>query len=216
MTEPTTVVVVEDHPLVASGIAALLDVEDDLAVVACCGSIRDAVRAVDEHRPDVVLLDERLPDGRGSANVGRLIASSPACRVLVVSAEPEAVLVRDALAAGCAGVLSKSGSATDLVRAVRSVAAGGVWFSADVLAGAVVRLAGRPDARLTRREVEVLRLLAEDLAKAEIARRLHLSANTVGNHVQNLYAKLGVRTRLGAVLAGVRDGAVLLPDVSAE
>lgn len=215
MTEVIEVLVVEDHPMVAAGLAALLEAEADLTVVARCSRLADAVRTAAERRPDVVILDERLPDGRGTAHAKALAAAAPGCRVLIVSAEPEVVVVLDALAAGCAGVLSKGRSGDDLVRAVRAVAAGGVWFGADALAGAVVRLANMPDATLTRREVEVLALLAEDLSTREIAGRLHLSVNTVGNHVQNLYAKLGVSSRLGAVLAAVRSGVVALPGETA-
>ena len=208
------VVLVDDHDLVADSLSLVLSTAEDVSVVGCAGSCAAGLALVAHHRPDVVLLDQSLPDGNGTELVPRLHAASPGTAVVLVTAsDAEDVLVR-AVQVGCAGFVPKGRSVAELLEAVRTVAAGEAAISSDALRRLVPRLVGR-DRRLgsdlTPRELEVLHLLVEGGNNASIAGRLFISHMTARNHVHSVMAKLGAHSRLEAVAIALRERLVAPP-----
>ena len=214
--EPTTsvrVLIVDDHEVVATSLAHVLDAEPDIVTVGVAGSLAKARDLVTSTAPDVVLLDHRLPDGDGVQSVGMLRGLRPSVAVVILTASAADHVMVEAIEAGVSGFLSKTRSLGEVTSAVRAAAAGEAVISPEMLARLLPRLgsngrAGRTT--LTDREREVLGLLAEGLTNAAIAERLTVSVHTVRNHVANLSAKLGARSKLEALSIAVREG--LLPD----
>ena len=188
------VLVVDDHRLFRSGLAGLLETVAD--VEAGDGDV--AVTRSLELRPDVVLMDLNLPTVPGLEATRRIVAGAPECAVLVLTMVADDASVTAALRMGARGYLRTEAGPAEVLAAIRSVAAGGVVVGADQAA----RLLHRPaaGAELTRREAEVLALLARGGSNTEIARELGLSLKTVQNHVSSVLAKLQVRDRTQAAL----------------
>ncbi|MFG2071320.1 response regulator [Nonomuraea maritima] len=209
------VVVADDQELVRAGFAMILDAQPDIEVVAEAGDGAEAVAAVREHRPDVLLLDIRMPvmDGIEAA---RVVCAEGGCRVLMLTTFDLDDYVYDALRAGASGFLLKDVRRDDLVHAVRVVAAGESLLAPSVTTKLIAqftsgapRPAGPPPERLaalTARERETLRLLARGLSNAEIAQELVVSEHTVKTHVSNVLTKLGLRDRVQAVIAAYETG----------
>src|SRR6266498_2261810 len=193
---PIRVVLVEVHDMVAEAIGLALDQTADMDVVARASTIAAAVAEVRRHKPDVVVLDRRLPDGDGIAAINELEAVTPGVRVLVLTGEATAAVAARVVEAGGAGLVLKSSRLEDLVAAV-------------LLAGVLDRLTGRvrsTGASLTARERQTLLLLADGASTAEISDRLGVARNTARNHVQRVLTKLGARSKLEAVAIARRDG----------
>lgn len=207
------VLVVDDHRMFTENLVRLLDDEHDIDVVGTAARISEATDAVARTTPDIVLLDYLLPDGDGTLAIHEIRRIAPGTKVVVLTALNDEAALMAALGAGCDGFVTKDRASDELVHAVRAVAAGEVQIPPDLLARALPRLRRREsNARtLTRRELEVLELLAEGMSNPEIAGRLHISINTVRNHVQNLLTKLGAHSRLEAVALGIRQGLVSGP-----
>lgn len=203
--------VVDDHPLHREGTRYILQGYDDLEVVGEAESGEAALVLVAQLRPDVVLLDIRLPGINGIETTRRIRDHHPDVRVLMVTAYDDTEYVRGALEAGAAGYLSKSAPGRELVEAVRSVGAGSVILQPELLRPL---LASRPDgpAGLSERELAVLRLLAEGLQNKQVATRLQISPRTVERHCDNIYAKLGVGSRTEAVVRAMSAGLVQVSD----
>lgn len=208
MTARIRVALVDDHELVRAGIARLLDGVADVEVVGQAADGVDALALVERVRPDVVLLDVRLPrlDGIGVLRaLGR--EPSPPAVVLLTTFDDDRVF-RDGLRAGAKGYLLKDASIEQLAEAIRTAATGGVYVqpgsrrTADALDTAGFET--RPADDLTDREVEVLRLVARGMSNAEIAAAVGLAEGTVKNHVSNVLSKLGVRDRTRAALAALQ------------
>lgn len=206
------IVLVDDEPLVRAGLRAILEAEPDLEVVGEADDGAGARAVVERTRPDVVLMDVRMPRVDGIAATRALLAREPAPRVLVVTTFENDDHVLDALRAGAHGFLLKRARPEEVVQAVRTVARGDSLLFPD----AVRRLAtARPpsgdelrSARLTEREEEVLRCMAAGMSNAEIAADLYLGVETVRTHVGNLLGKLGVRDRTQAVVRAYESGFV--------
>lgn len=199
------VVIVEDHLMVAEGLALGLGSRADVEVVGLAASLAEARAAVAELRPDALLLDLRLPDGDGISLVRELQGpGDPAVVVVTSYADPS--LARAALEAGCRGFVLKHTGFEDVVRALHAVRQGAVHVTASLLGDLLPgrRSAAAPE--LTAREAQVLQLLAVGASTADIAADLLLSVNTVRNHVQNLLTKLHAHSRLEAVAVAVRHG----------
>jgi DNA-binding NarL/FixJ family response regulator len=211
----TRVLIVDDDELVRVGLRAIIDAEDDLTVVGEAADGADVVPAAARLRPDVVLMDVRMPALDG-IQATRLLLSRLADppRVLVVTTFENDEYVYEALRAGASGFLLKRARPVQIVDAVRVVARGdSLLFPAAVrrLAAAYgpsVDAGGDRSGRLTEREGEVLTLMAAGLSNAEIAARLHLGVETVKTHVGGVLAKLGVKNRTQAVVAAYRSGFV--------
>lgn len=211
---PIRVYVVDDHQLFASSLASALGAEPDMVVVGTSHDLAGAERSIAAARPDVVLLDHRLPDGDGVTAIGRLTRHHRAPVVMLTASTAENVLIA-AIEAGAAGFISKSRSLTDLTTAVRAAAAGEAVISPELLARLLPRLGGNGTpterAKLTQREIEVLELVALGLSNAAIADELVVSVHTVRNHVANLSAKLSAHSKLEAVAIGLREGIIAAP-----
>ena len=213
------IVVADDHEVVRAGFAALLDTQPDFTVLGTAADGAAAVRACRELRPDVVLMDVRMPGTDGIEATRQLAAGDLAPKVLILTTFDLDEYVFDALRAGASGFLLKDVTAERLFDAVRVVAAGEA-----LLAPAVTRrlisvfakirrpapAAATPAlATLTPRETEVLRLVAEGLSNPEIAARLVVTEETVKTHVSRVLAKLGLRDRTQAVVAAYESGLVV-------
>ena len=209
----TRVVIVDDHDVLASGLAHVMADQRDLDCVGVATTLEEGRRLVGEQVPDVLLLDQRLPDGDGVSAIPELLAAHPALRIVVLTGNAtDAVLVR-AIEGGAAGFVAKNRSLGEVLSAVRATASGEAVISSELLARLLPRLTGEATTRheaLTEREREVLELLADGLTNVAIAERLVVSVHTVRNHVANLSSKLGAHSKLEALSIAVREG--LLPD----
>jgi DNA-binding NarL/FixJ family response regulator len=202
------VLLVDDQQLVRAGLRMLCDSAGDLEVVGEAGSGADGVRLAARLRPDVVLMDLRMPGMDGIRCTTRILAADPAARVLVLTTFDDDEHLYPALAAGACGFLVKDASPAELLDGIRRAASGQRPFSPDVL-GRVVdsAVAARatvpaplPLPALTGRETEVLHLISQGLSNAEIAARLHVGITTVKTHVAGLLAKTGAANRVRLAL----------------
>lgn len=207
------VLVVDDHPVVRSGLIGMLDLEDDLEIVGEAGDGEEAVARVAELAPDVVLMDLRMPRLDGAGATARIVASHPSSRVLVLTTyDSDADIVR-AVEAGATGYLLKDTPRTVLVDAVRAAARGETVLAPPVAARLVSRLRAPAPEALTPREVQVLSLVARGLSNGEIGRELLIGEATVKTHLLRAFAKLGVDDRTRAVTVAMERG--ILPTPSA-
>jgi two-component system, NarL family, response regulator DevR len=207
-----TVFLVDDHEVVRRGVHELLSVEDDVEVVGEAGTAADALARIPATRPDVAVLDVRLPDGSGVEVCREVRSAHPeiTCLMLTSFADDEALF--DAIMAGAAGYVLKAIRGTDLLTAVRDVAAGRSLLDPLATARVLERLRrgdDKGDARLenlTDRERRILDLIGEGLTNRQIGERLHLAEKTVKNYVSSLLAKLGMarRTQAAAFVARMR------------
>jgi len=209
------VLLVDDEPLVRGGLRAILEAEDDLAVVAEAGDGAEALTQAKLTPPDVVLMDVRMPHVDGIAATRLLAELDPPPRVIVVTTFENDDYVYDALVAGAQGFLLKREAPDQVVHAVRTVhRSESLLFPAAVRALVSGRARGRtstttdPTARLTEREQEVLRLVAAGMSNAEVAGQLFLGIETVKSHVRSILTKLGVRDRVQAVIVAYESGFV--------
>ena len=196
---------VDDHPLMREGVAAIVRGDPGLKLVGQAGDGREAILRFRELLPDVTLMDVRLPDMSGIEAVAALRAEFPKARFLMLSSFEGDVEVQRALAAGAAGYLLKTAPPEEIVRAIRTVFAGGKCVPATLAADVVAHLG---EESLTDREVGVLREVARGLRNREIARELGVAEETVKVHVRNLLGKLGARDRTEAVAIAIRRGVI--------
>ncbi|MER7370524.1 response regulator transcription factor [Nonomuraea wenchangensis] len=217
MSGPIRVVIADDHLVVRTGFGELLDTQPDFEVAGRAADGLEAVRICREVKPDVVLMDVRMP-GMGGIEATRELAGPGGPRVLILTTFDLDEYVYDALRAGASGFLLKDVTAERLFDAVRVVAAGEALLAPAVtrrLIGEFARMGPRPGApvaalgTLTPRETQVLRLVAEGLSNPEIAARLVVTEETVKTHVSRVLNKLGLRDRTQAVVAAYETGLVV-------
>jgi DNA-binding NarL/FixJ family response regulator len=210
------VLLVDDQALVRSGFRLILETRDDLEVVGEAEDGREAVELARRLRPDVILMDVRMPNVDGVEATRRLTALGSTARVLILTTFDLDEYVYEAIRAGASGFLLKDVQPAQLVDAVRVVAAGEALLAPTVTRRLLDHFAGslpgvdRPPelARLTERELEILTLLADGLSNAELAERLFLSETTVKTHVSSVLRKLDLRDRVQAVVFAHRAGLV--------
>ena len=202
------VLVVDDHPVVRQGIVSVLEDQPELEVVDALGSAEEAIARAGRLRPDVVLLDLELPGRDGVSAIPELLAGSPGTQVIVFTAYDTEEQVLGAIRAGARGYLLKGASGQEIGQAIREVQAGGSHLASRVAARVLAEVQSpRPQAaRLSRREQEVLRLVAEGLPTKQIARRLAITERTVKFHVASLLRKLGADNRAQAVALAAQRG----------
>ena len=200
--DPTRVLIVEDHQVVAEGLAALINDQKDMTVVGKAGTVAESVALATELKPDLVLVDFRLTDGTGADAATAIRQLRPETRLIFLTREDSDAARFAALEAGASGFIHKSRAAQDVVDAIRTVADGGNLFTPR---GIAQLLNNRREAeaqleKLTAREKEVLRLMAEGIASRDIASKLGISYTTVRTHIRSLGSKLGVHSKLEAIV----------------
>jgi DNA-binding NarL/FixJ family response regulator len=200
--EPTRVLVVEDHQVVAEGLAALINDQKDMKVIGHAGSVSESIARAAELKPDLVLMDFRLTDGTGADAASGIRQLRPETKLIFLTREDSDAARFAALEAGASAFIHKSRAAQDVVDAIRTVAGGGSLFTPR---GIAQLLNNRREVeaqleRLTAREKEVLRLMAEGMASREIASKLGISYTTVRTHIRSLGSKLGVHSKLEAIV----------------
>ena len=201
------VFLLDDHEVVRRGLAALLESTEDIEVVGESGSAQEATRIIPALRPDVAVLDQRLPDGTGVDVCRDVRAQDPAIKALMLTSYQDDEARFSAIMAGASGYLLKQVGGTDLVDAIRTVAAGGSLLDPAVTQRVLERIRNgveqpRELASLTEQERRILEYVAEGLTNREIAGRMFLAEKTVKNYVSSLLAKLGLERRTqAAVLA---------------
>ncbi|MFE2357562.1 response regulator transcription factor [Streptomyces parvulus] len=217
---PARVVVADDQTVVREGIVMLLGLLPGVEVVGAAGDGEEAVRLVAELAPDVVLMDLRMPRCDGVEATRRIRAEHPGTQVVVLTTYADDESLFPALTAGARGYLTKDAGGDEIVRAVRSVLSGDAGLSPSIQRRLLERLSEseprasgpqEPPDGLTTRETEVLVLIAEGLNNQQIASRLHVSTATVKTHINNLFAKTGVKDRAQAVRYAYGKGLVPPP-----
>ena len=206
-TAKATILLVDDHALLRTGVANIINQEPDLQVVAEAGNGVEAIAAFDRYHPDVTLLDLRMPIMEGVEAVRRIRESDPRARVIVLTTYDTDDEIARALKAGAKAYVLKDISADDLIGCIRHVLAGKTYLApsaAAKLAEGVTRV------QLTPREMAALRLMADGKANKEIASELNISERTVKTHLGHLFEKLGVTSRTEAVKVATRRGLVRL------
>jgi two-component system NarL family response regulator len=201
------VLLVDDHALLRTGVANIINQEPDLHVVAEAGNGVEAIAAYAEHHPDVTLLDLRMPVMEGVEAVRRIREHDPSARVIVLTTYDTDDEISQALKAGAKAYVLKDIAADELIACIRNVLAGRTYIApaaAAKLAETVTRV------QLTPRELAALRLLADGKANKEIASELDISERTVKTHLEHLFEKLGVTSRTEAVKVANRRGLVRL------
>jgi DNA-binding NarL/FixJ family response regulator len=210
------VLIADDQALVRTGFRVILNAEPDLEVVGEAADGRETIEAVRTQRPDVVLMDIRMPNLDGIEATRRLAAAAHAPRVLILTTFDLDQYVYEALRAGASGFLLKDASAEELLQAVRVVAAGEALLSPSITRRLIADYARRPPPNerpaaldeLTPRELEVLRLIARGLSNRDIARKLVLGDATIKTHVARIFAKLDLHDRTQAVVLAYETGLV--------
>jgi DNA-binding NarL/FixJ family response regulator len=195
------VVLVDDHPMVRTGLAAMLAATDDIVVVGQAGDGVAAVEAVAREKPDVVLMDLSMPVVDGVEATRLVVADHPQVNVVVLTSFDDHERVTEALAAGAVGYQLKDCEPADLLAAVRAAAAGHAPIDPRVARALLPdRSSGRPEDEMSPREVEVLRLVTQGLANKQIGRALGISERTVKAHLGRVFRQIGVADRTSAAL----------------
>jgi DNA-binding NarL/FixJ family response regulator len=215
MTDKIRIVLADDHALVRQGFRRILEDEPDLAVVGEAGSGLEAIELVKTVQPDVVVMDMAMPEMNGLHAAREILKQRPSTRILILSMYSDEQYVRNALDAGVHGYILKGALETDMVRAVRAVAAGQQYLSPELASVLIRALQSRssgeddPYERLTQREKQVLQLIAHGKSNKEIAVLLDLSVNTVAVHRANLMNTLQIHKAAELVLYAVKRGLVI-------
>jgi DNA-binding NarL/FixJ family response regulator len=199
---PTRVLIVEDHRVVAEGLAALIDSQEDLKVVGHAGTVAECADLATEQRPDVVLLDFRLPDGTGADAAAAIRDVRPEAKMIFLTREDSDAARFAAVQCGASAFIHKSKAASDVVATIRDVARGKMLITPRTIATLLAKRRSIDSQleSLTPREIGVLRLIAAGLSSRNIAADLGISYTTVRTHIRSLGSKLGVHSKLEAIV----------------
>jgi two-component system, NarL family, response regulator DevR len=203
---PIRVLLVDEQVVVRKGIRALLETEPDIVVTGDAGGVAEAIDLVDATRPNIIVTDIKLSDGSGAQLTRRVLENHPKARVLILASQYEERSMFAAITAGACGFLLKQVGGEELVRSIRTVAAGNSLLDPTITRAVLDRLRGGkryrgPDrlANLTPQEERILELLGEGLTSRKIGEELHLAEKTVRNYVSSIFSKLGVGSRAESV-----------------
>jgi DNA-binding NarL/FixJ family response regulator len=214
-----TLLIVDDHPVLRDGLAALIDTVPNVAVVAQADTAERAVRAAQAHRPDVVLMDLNLPGASGIYAIRRIVQALPKTAVLVLTMSEDDESILAAIRAGARGYLLKGARQQEILNAIETVAAGGALFSPRAAQRLLAQFSHMPESRdvvppfpeLTARERQVLQLVSEGLRNHAIAQHLGISQKTVANYLSTIFVKLHVEDRAQAILLARQAGLAANP-----
>lgn len=198
---------VDDHPLVREGIAAMINDQPDMQMVAQGASGKEGIQRFREHRPDVVLMDVRLPDTSGIDAMITIRSEFPDARIIIITSSEGDAEMRRALEGGASGYLLKSMPPKDLLEAIRKVHAGKKAIPSEIAASLANHYS---DEALTEREIEILQQVAEGNRNKDIADKLFISEGTVKVHIKHIMGKLGANDRTQAITIAVRRGIIHL------
>jgi DNA-binding NarL/FixJ family response regulator len=207
MPSTTRCLAVDDHPTVRQGLGLMFGLAPDLELVGSVETGEDVIEAVKRLRPEVVIMDVRLPGIDGISAVKRIAAAAPEVQTVMFSAYGDKRLLSDAIAAGARGYVLKGSPPEDLLRAIRTVTAGKPFVDPSLSPALLMSQVG-PDAPLSEREREILQLLAEGLHTEEVARRIGLSTETVKSDTKRAILKLEADTRVPAVAIALRQAII--------
>ena len=207
MSEPIRILVAEDHLVARVGVSTIVNMQPDMTVVAEAANGAQAVEQFRQHRPDIALLDLRMPGMSGTEAAAAIRKEFPHARMIALTTYGGDEDIRRALAAGVQAYLTKDVLHDELLKAIRAVYAGQTYLPAGVAAALAAQMP-RPD--LSAREVQVLELIVRGLANKQIAYALSIAEHTVKNHVKNILSKLGVQDRTQAATAAIQRGIIHL------
>lgn len=207
MSTPIRIILADDHPSLRDGLASILTSQPDLSVVAEAGTGREAVAQFKQHKPDVLIVDLRMPDGDGIQTIKELVAHDPTAIILVLTTYDNEEDIFSALESGARGYILKDTTREEIIEAVRQVHAGNRYLPSAVAARLADRMI-RPS--LTPRELDVLRLVSRGRTNKEMAVAMFISEETVKSHMKGLFQKLGVHDRAEAVGIALQRGLLRL------
>jgi DNA-binding NarL/FixJ family response regulator len=215
------VLIADDHPIVRDGLRRLLELEEDIEVVAEAGDGREALEKIQELDPDIILLDLRMPQVDGLTALQTLQHSSHRVRVIVLTASEDKNEFVQAMKLGCSGIVLKQTAPDLIVKSIRKVQAGEIWLDSHTTAAVMRQFAqpgdfgsgsssqpakGRERSPLSQREREIVALVAQGYKNKEMAEKMFISEQTVKNHLHNIFDKLGVSDRLELALYAIHKG----------
>lgn len=211
---PISVYIVDDHKIFRQGIKSLMDFEEDIEVIGTAGSITEFKDNILHYEPNVILMDISLKDGEGPQVTKWIKAAKPNCKVLIFSMHQEDKYVKQVLTSGASGYLLKDAGTEEMINAIRTVFKGETFYSQQIMQSIVNQLVDNKktivDQKLTKRELQILKLIAEELSNKEIADSLFISPRTVDAHKRNLLEKLQVKNTAGLVKYALRFGLIEL------
>ncbi|MEW6392382.1 MAG: response regulator transcription factor [Pseudomonadota bacterium] len=207
MSDAVSILIVDDHPLLREGVAAVLEAEPDIRVVGEAADGLDAIAQFERLRPDLVLMDLQMPGVDGVEAISAIRAIAPDARIIVLTTYAGDVRALSALRAGASGYLLKSSLRRELIDTIRAVLGGQRYLHPEVAHDIAVNAIAEP---LSDREIDVLRRVAQGAANKEIARALSLSEDTVKGHMRSIFSKLDVTDRTQAVTVAHRRGIIAL------
>jgi len=218
------ILVVDDHPIVREGLRKLLDLEEDIEVVAETDNGRNALELVDQLQPDIVLLDLKMPGMDGLTALQAMQRTTHRARVIVLTASEDKNEWVQAMKLGCQGIVVKQTSPDLIVKSIRKVHGGEIWLDSHTTASVMRQFAspsdqittgaakGRERSPLSTREREIVALVAQGYKNKEMAEKMFISEQTVKNHLHNIFDKLGVSDRLELALYAIHKGLHLNPE----
>ena len=200
------VLIVDDHRVLAELLAEALSKDDEIIIIGTVGTSAEAITAATATRPDVVVLDYDLPDTEGTGALTAISAAVPSARILMLTSYSSPVILNEVMDAGADGFITKRNGSAEILAAVKAVASDQTPVSADMLRSVVGSGGGRLGTDLTERELQILRIASLGKSNKAIAQELHLSVNTVRNHMQHVLIKLGAHSKLEASAIAARLG----------